>query len=97
VAALDFGTIGQGERREDSMIQRTIGVVLGAVATYLLLLLFAGGAQSQVYLTAVVVGGVVSWAWPLVIAFWFGRRAKERRDEEIQKEVQRQLDEQSRQ
>jgi len=77
------------------MIQRTIGVALGAVATYLLLLILvpAQGDRSSAYLTAVVVGAVVSWAWPVVIAFWLGRRAKEHREDQIQKEVQRQLDE----
>jgi hypothetical protein len=77
------------------MIQRTIGVALGAVATYLLLVLLVPdtGDRSSAYLTSVVVGAVVSWAWPLVIAFWLGRRVKERREDEIQKEVQRQLDE----
>jgi hypothetical protein len=77
------------------MIQRTIGVVLGAIVTYLLLVFLVPteGDRSQAYLTAVVVGGVVSWAWPFVIGIWLGRRAKERRDEQIQAEVQRQLDE----
>lgn len=78
------------------MIQRTIGVALGALATYLLLVLLnpADSADpNSVYLTAVVVGAVVSWAWPFVIGIWLGRRAKERREDQIEKEVQRQLDE----
>ena len=76
------------------MIQRTIGVVLGAVVTYFLLVFLVPdtGDRSQAYLTAVVVGGVVSWAWPFVIGLWLGRRVKERRDEQIQAEVQRQLE-----
>lgn len=78
------------------MIQRTIGVALGALATYLLLVLLnpANSADpNSTYLTAVVVGAVVSWAWPFVIGIWLGRRAKQRRDDRIEKEVQRQLDE----
>jgi hypothetical protein len=77
------------------MIQRTIGVAIGALATYLLLVVLvpAQGDRTQAYLTAVVVGAVISWAWPVVIAFWLGRRAKERREEQIEKEVQRQLEE----
>ncbi|HLA17330.1 MAG TPA: hypothetical protein VJZ72_10565 [Candidatus Limnocylindrales bacterium] len=77
------------------MIQRTIGVALGALATYLLLVILVPdtGDRSSAYVTAVVVGAVVSWAWPVVIAFWLGRRAKERREDQIEKEVQRQLDE----
>ena len=78
------------------MIQRTIGVALGALVTYLLLVLLnpANSADpNSTYLTAVIVGAIVSWAWPFVIGIWLGRRAKERRDEQIEKEVQRQLDE----
>jgi hypothetical protein len=78
------------------VIQRTIGVALGALATYLLLVLLnpANSADpNSTYLTAVVVGAVVSWAWPFVIGIWLGRRAKQRRDDRIEKEVQRQLDE----
>ncbi len=78
------------------MIQRTIGVALGALATYLLLVILNPTNNldpNSVYLTAVVVGGVISWAWPVVIAFWLGRRAKQRRDDQISTEVQRQLDE----
>jgi uncharacterized membrane protein (DUF485 family) len=60
------------------VIQRTIGVALGALATYLLLVLLnpANSADpNSTYLTAVVVGAVVSWAWPFVIGIWLGRRA----------------------
>ena len=78
------------------MIQRTIGVALGALITYLLLVILNptnNTDPTSVYLAAVVVGAVVSWAWPVVIAFWLGRRAKDRREDQIEKEVQRQLDE----
>ena len=42
---------------------RIISAGLGAVATYVLLILFAGGAQSQAYLTAVVVGLIITIAF----------------------------------
>ena len=38
-----------------------------------------------------IIGGIVSFFWPIAIGFWLGRRAKERREDQIQKEVQRQL------
>ena len=75
-------------------MQRFIGVVLGAVATYLILVLFApkdGSDATSVYLTATVVGAIISLLWPWVIGFLLVRRAKSRREEEIEDEVQKQL------
>ena len=67
---------------------RIIGAGLGAVATYVLLILFAGSAQSQVYLTAVGVGLVISIAWPWIINLMVAGRVRDRRREEIAREVQ---------
>ncbi len=72
-------------------MQRIIGAGLGAVATYVLLVIFAGAAQSQVYLTAVIIGLIVSIAWPWVIALIVARRIRERRNDQIDREVQEQL------
>jgi hypothetical protein len=75
-------------------MQRFIGVVLGALATYLILVLFApkdGSDATSVYLTAAVVGAIVSFLWPWVIGLMLARRAKARRDDRIEDEVQRQL------
>jgi len=85
----------EDRRRAETWTSFSIGVALGALATYLLLVILVPdtGDRSSAYVTAVVVGAVVSWAWPVVIAFWLGRRAKERREDQIEKEVQRQLDE----
>lgn len=77
-------------------MQRIIGAGLGALATYVLLILFAGTTQSQVYLTAVIVGLVVSILWPWIIALMVDRRVKDRHKEEIDREVRDQLAEKSR-
>lgn len=77
-------------------MQRIIGVVLGALATYVLLVIFAGTAQSQVFLVAVIVGLVVSIIWPWAIALMVDRRVKDRRKEEIDREVKDQLAQRSR-
>jgi hypothetical protein len=75
------------------VIQRLIAVSLGALVTYLALILLdprTGDANSE-YLTAVVIGALVSFFWPIAIGFWLGRRAKERREDQISAEVERQL------
>ena len=77
-------------------MQRIIGSGLGALATYVLLVIFAGTAQSQVFLVAVVVGLVVSIIWPWAISLMVDRRVKDRRKEEIDREVQDQLAQRSR-
>lgn len=75
-------------------MQRIIGVVLGAITTYLMLVLFApkdGSDATSAYLTATVVGAVVSALWPWVIGFLLARRVKSRREEQIEDEVAKQL------
>jgi hypothetical protein len=74
-------------------MQRTIGVVLGALVTYLVLIILDATSTdpSAKYGLAVVVGGLVSWLWPWVIGFFLLRRAKERRDKKISEEVDRQV------
>jgi preprotein translocase subunit SecF len=74
-------------------MQRIIGIVLGALATYGLLLVLVGtaGDASRSFGVAVIVGAIVSLVWPWLVGFYVGRRVKERRDEEIQREVEKQL------
>jgi hypothetical protein len=74
-------------------MQRIIGIVLGAVVAYLLLALLVGtaGEAPRSFGIAVVVGAVVSLAWPWVVSFYVGRRVKDRRDEEIERAVEKQL------
>lgn len=81
------------------MIQRLIGVTLGAIVSYVILFVMTPGIPdgdpTQGYLIAVVAGAVISFLWPWAIAFYLGRRAKERRDDEIQREVEKQLSDRS--
>jgi len=74
-------------------MQRIIGIVLGAIVTFLLLLAMVGttGDGPRSFAIAVIVGAVVGVAWPWLVAFYVGRRVKEHRDQEIQREVERQL------
>jgi len=80
------------------MIQRFLGVSIGALITFLIL--WFSTVTNPVdpmpwYVAAAVIGAIASFLWPVVIGFWLGRRAKSRRDESIQKEVDRQLAEQN--
>lgn len=77
-------------------MQRIIGASLGAIATYVVLILFAGTTQSQVFLVAVVVGLIISILWPWLITLMVARRVKDRRKEEIDREVQEALAQKSR-
>jgi hypothetical protein len=46
---------------------------------------------------AVVIDAAASFFWPVVIGFWLGRRAKARRDDSIEWEVDRHLTERAKQ
>jgi membrane protein implicated in regulation of membrane protease activity len=74
-------------------MQRIIGIVLGALVAFALLLLLVGASLDapRNYAIALVVGAIVSLVWPWIVAFYIGRRVRERRDEEVQHEVERQL------
>jgi hypothetical protein len=79
-------------------MQRLIGVIIGGFVTFLLLLLFQGPDGPRIvsdatmgYLVAVVIGAVVTWAWPVVIAWWLVRRHRSREQARIEAEVQRQV------
>ncbi len=92
------------------MLQRVIGVSIGAAITFVLLLLFYGGVEAgtgavnwrivsdstQAFLVASVLGAVASFFWPIVIAWFLARRVRGRREDAVQAEVQRQLAEQQR-
>lgn len=74
-------------------MQRFFGVVLGAIFTYLLLVILGAtsGDTASNYAIAVVAGAVVSLIWPWVIGFILGRRAKARRNREMSDQVDRQV------
>lgn len=82
------------------MLQRLIGVSIGAVITFAIL--WTSDFTNQVdpipwYFAAAVIGAIASFFWPVVVGIWLGRRARARRDEQIQKEVDRQMAEKQRQ
>ena len=64
-----------------------IGVGIGGLVTYVLLWLMVGSQYSDKYLPAIVIGAIVALAWPWFIGLMLARRVKNRRDENIQKEV----------
>jgi xanthine/uracil permease len=68
-----------------------IGVVIGAVATYVLLIIMVGSQFSDKYLPAVVIGAIIALLWPWFIGLLLARRIKNRRDAQIQAEVDRQI------
>ncbi len=78
-------------------MQHILGVGIGGIATLILLWLFAPptAADSNVYLISVIVGAIVALAWPWVIGLFLVRRARARRDDQIQKEVDKQISQQS--
>ena len=74
-------------------MQRIIGLILGGLTIYVLLNVMEAVTKDTQprYLFAIVIGMLVALLWPWVIGLRVARRAKERRDEEIEAEVQRQL------
>jgi hypothetical protein len=81
------------------MLHRIIGFILGGLTIWVILNLstIIGDPQPR-YLAAIVIGLAVIALYPWLIGIWFVRRQRDKRDEEIQAEVQKQLaDERSRQ
>jgi xanthine/uracil permease len=72
-------------------MQHIIGVGIGAIVTYVLLFVMVGSQYTDKYLPAVVIGAIVALAWPWVIGLFLARRVKNRRDAQIQAEVERQV------
>jgi mannitol-specific phosphotransferase system IIBC component len=77
----------------EASMQRIVGIVLGALVAFGLLLLFVGSTLDlpRNYAIALVAGAIVSILWPWIVGFYIGRRVREHRDEEVQREVERQL------
>ena len=81
------------------MIHRIIGFILGGITIWLILnaSTIIGDDQPR-YLAAIVIGLAVIALYPWLIGIWFVRRQRNKRDEEIQAEVQKQVaEEKSRQ
>ena len=77
------------------MIQRLIGVTLGAIATYVMLFVVnvTAGEEGPKYAIAVIAGAIVSFTWPWIGAWLLVRRARSRRDQAINREIDRRLGE----
>lgn len=76
------------------MLQRLVGVTLGALLT--VAILWTCDFTNQVdrmpwYVAAAVAGAVVGFVWPAIASLWFGQRAKDHREAGIDREVQRKL------
>ena len=72
-----------------------IGTIIGAIVTYVLLVLLVPGPTYSQFAPAVIIGAIACGIWPWFIAFFLARRAKQRRDANIQAEVERQVAEQN--
>lgn len=76
-------------------IQRIIGLTIGVVVSVVLLALMTEVSVDQA-IVPLIIGAVVAFFWPIVIAWLLVRRAKQRREDHIQAEVERQINEQKR-
>jgi phosphotransferase system glucose/maltose/N-acetylglucosamine-specific IIC component len=74
-------------------MQRIIGIILGGLTIYLLLNVMEALTKDTQprYLLAIVIGMLVALLYPWVIGIMLVRRSKEKRNDEIEAEVQRQL------
>ena len=72
------------------MLQHIIGSVIGAAVAWVVLVVTNAQDSSQ-YITAVVIGAIATILWPLVIGWLLVRRRKNKRDDQIQKEVDKQI------
>jgi heme A synthase len=76
-------------------IQRIIGLAIGAIVAMILLVMTTDVTFDQTIMP-LVVGGIAAFFWPVVVGWWLVRRAKARREDAIQDEVQRQINQQGR-
>ena len=72
------------------MIQHMIGAVIGAAVAWFVLVVTNAQDPAQ-YTPAVVIGAIATILWPLVIGWLLVRRRKNKRDDQIQKEVDKQI------
>jgi len=71
------------------VIQRLIGGAVGALVA--IGILWWNHVDVSLAATAAIAGAIAAFLWPIVIGFFLVRRAKSRRDDEIQAEVARQV------
>jgi uncharacterized membrane protein (DUF485 family) len=80
------------------MIRRITGIILGVIA-FLIVFWLSGGLATPAtpnWALAILVGLVVALLWPWVMGLIMVRRARQRRQDEIDREVQKQLAQQQR-
>ena len=81
------------------MIRRLLSILTGGIVTFLLLWLFDDGrivsSEKAGWVLAIALGAVASLLWPFIWAFFIARRARARREDAVQEEVQRQVEAQS--
>jgi uncharacterized membrane protein len=76
-------------------IQRIIGLAIGVVIS-LVLMPFMTDATIDQAIVPLVIGAVAAFFWPIVVGWFLVRRARQRREGQIQSEVERQMREQNR-
>ena len=74
-------------------MQRIIGIIVGGLTIYLLLNVMEAVTKDTQprYLLAVGIGMLIMLLWPWALGLFAARRIKERRDAEIQQEVDKQI------
>jgi len=74
------------------MIRRIVGIVLGVVAFFIVYWITRLGPPSQPnWALAALIGLVIALIWPWVFGIWAVRRVRQKRQAEIDQEVQKQL------
>jgi hypothetical protein len=71
------------------MIQRFIGGAVGALVT--IGILWWNHVDVSLAAMAAIVGALAAFIWPIVVGWYLVRRGKQKREDEIQAEVARQM------
>ena len=77
------------------MIQRIIGLAIGVIVTLILLVAMTSVTATEA-ITPLVIGAIAAFFWPIVIGWFLVRRARQRQQNKIEDEVQRQINQQNR-
>ena len=77
------------------MIQRIIGLAIGVIVALILLVAMTSVTWDEA-IVPLVIGAVAAFFWPVVIGWYLVRRAKSRREDKMQEEIARQIDQQNR-
>lgn len=71
------------------MLQRIIGGAVGALVV--IGILWWNHIDTSLAATAAIAGAIAAFLWPIIIGWFLVRRAKQRRENDIQAEVSRQM------